>query len=176
MFAFKAPNAYDELLSCQMQSVDYWPVEDIFWFSEAGLGIKLERRRHFEVLQGRVERATEHSVEYDLFSSVDVTIEPGARFVVPTGVFTNMSVDLCAIIKEKSGLAARGIGVGGGVIDADYKKEWGVILRNFGDSAFNVVRGLKIAQFKIEVIPVVNVVGVTLLTAKRDGGFGSTGA
>ena len=78
----------------------------------------------------------------------------------------------------RSGLAyKKGIDVGAGVIDEDYRGEVGVILFNFGEEDFEVAPGDRIAQLILERIatPDVEVVADLDATDRGAGGFGSTG-
>ena len=148
----------------------------------------------FELLSGKIERATLKSAAFDLFyageSPLLLSDEP---MLIPTGVRSRMDSGLCCIIKEKSGLALKGVQLFGGVIDADYRDEWQVIarypahcyvseddghLRNrVGKLTFTIEPGMKIAQFLIVQLPSVELIGsgINILSIIRDGGFGSTG-
>ncbi len=85
----------------------------------------------FELMSGTIVKETKDSAAFDLFYSGTKPLLIGDMpTLVPTGVFTHFSKNLVALIKEKSGLALKGLEVKGGVIDADYRKEWGVIARN----------------------------------------------
>lgn len=127
--------------------------------------------------------ATELSAGADLVAAVEapVTLEPGGRTIVPTGLAIAPPAGYEAQVRPRSGLAARhGITVlnSPGTIDADYRGEVGVILINHGDAPFTVERGMRIAQ--IIIAPVVT--AAWRETAELDGtergagGFGSTGA
>lgn len=126
--------------------------------------------------------ATEQSAGADLLAAIDedVTIEPGKRAIVPTGIALALPVNFEAQVRPRSGLAAKnGVTVLNtpGTIDADYRGEVKVILANFGDEPFVVERGMRIAQ--VIFAPVVqaqwNVVEDLEATARGAGGFGSTG-
>lgn len=161
--------------------------EDIFYFEDETFHALLtaypetfakclEYRRRFEVVSGIVERGTLYSVGYDLFCAEPhrIHLKPFETRALSTGVRSIMSPDLCAIVKEKSGLALKGLRVGGGVIDADYRDEWKVICTAF--EPLFIDPGAKLAQFKIEVVPIIDLVGVRFKNVQRTGGFGSTGA
>lgn len=140
----------------------------------------------FQLLQGRIECATRGSACFDLFATEEVTFEPGQTIAIPTGVFTEFDRGLRAIIKERSGLALKKeLHVHGGVIDSDYRDEWKVIAQwnpwHVWDDQNEVVSytikpGDKIAQFKLEEIPIVDYVGsgIVFNDQVRAGGFGST--
>ena len=81
-------------------------------------------------------------------------------------------------IAPRSGLALQcGIDVGGGVIDADYRGEVGVILFNHSDEDYHVKQGDRIAQLILEKIicPAIEQVDQLDETQRQTGGFGSTG-
>ena len=125
---------------------------------------------------------TDHAAGMDLMAALtaDLTLPPGGRAVVPTGLAIALPEGFEAQVRPRSGLAARhGITVlnAPGTIDADYRGEVGVILINHGDAPFVVSRGMRIAQ--MVVAPVVRAVWQESddldQTARGAGGFGSTG-
>ena len=125
---------------------------------------------------------TEHSAGMDLEAAIDisVTLKPGDRAIVPTGLAIALPAGYEAQIRPRSGLAAKnGVTVLNtpGTIDADYRGEIKVILINLGTEAFTVERGMRIAQMVIAVYSRVawNAVESLDETARGDGGFGSTG-
>lgn len=117
----------------------------------------------------------------DLRSAADITLEPGQRAMVPTGLALAIPEGYAGFVQPRSGLAAKhGIGVvnGPGLIDSGYRGEVKVILINFDDSeAFTIVRGDKIAQLVIQKVEkaVFRAVEELSDTKRGDGGFGSTG-
>jgi dUTP pyrophosphatase len=128
------------------------------------------------------EYATADSAGVDLLAAVgeDVTLAPGARALVPTGMAIALPSGYEAQVRPRSGLALRdGVTVlnSPGTVDADYRGEVGVILANLGDAPFTVTRGMRIAQ--MVVAPVARLAWVeaeTLPESDRGaGGFGSTG-
>jgi dUTP pyrophosphatase len=109
-----------------------------------------------------------------------VTIAPGQRAVIPTGIAIALPPHLEAQVRPRSGLAARhGIGVlnAPGTIDADYRGEIQVILVNFGAEPFEVARGHRIAQMIVAPVLRARLVEVASLNAtpRGEAGFGSTG-
>ncbi len=125
---------------------------------------------------------SEHAAGLDLRAAVaePLVLEPGARALVPTGLALALPAGYEAQVRSRSGLALRhGITVlnSPGTIDADYRGEVGVVLANFGDEAFSVARGDRIAQ--LVVAPVTRVTWRPqddLADSRRGaGGFGSTG-
>jgi dUTP pyrophosphatase len=128
--------------------------------------------------------ATDGSAAMDLRACVEgvVTIQPGHRLLVGTGIALNMmDPGLVAIVASRSGLSLKhGVRVaqGIGVIDSDYHGEIGVILANDGDKPFNIEPGDRIAQLMFQ--PVVQVAlhftdEFSIETGRGTGGFGSTG-
>ena len=113
-------------------------------------------------------------------ANAPVTIAPGARAQIPTGIAIALPPGTEGQVRPRSGLAARhGITVlnSPGTIDADYRGELQIILINLGAESFSVTRGLRIAQ--LVVAPVLRVslreVEELGLTPRGGGGFGSTG-
>jgi len=110
-----------------------------------------------------------------------VTLAPGARALIPTGVAIALPPGMEAQVRPRSGLAARhGVTVlnSPGTIDADYRGELQVILVNLGDESFFIGRGMRIAQLIIAPVARARLreVGKLDLTPRGDTGFGSTGA
>ena len=118
----------------------------------------------------------------DLCAAVrdDLTLQPGARALVPTGIAIALPPGYEAQIRPRSGLALKhGVTCLNtpGTIDADYRGPVGVILANLGSEPFVIRRGDRIAQ--MVVAPVVQAafepVAELPATVRGDGGFGSTG-
>jgi dUTP pyrophosphatase len=125
---------------------------------------------------------SEHASGMDLLAAVEelVTIEPGARAIVPTGLFVAVPPGYEAQVRARSGLAIKkGICVlnGPGTVDADYRGEVGVILGNLGEAPFVVERGMRVAQMVICPVVKVDLRQVEKLseTERGAGGFGSSG-
>jgi len=110
-----------------------------------------------------------------------LTLAPGARALIPTGIAIALPPGVEAQVRARSGLALRhGIGVlnAPGTIDADYRGEIGVILVNHGEAPFVVERGARIAQLVIARHETIAWEEVERLPESGRGarGFGSTGA
>ncbi len=128
------------------------------------------------------EYASAASAGMDLAAAVGepLTIVPGGRALVPTGIAVALPQGFEAQVRPRSGLALEhGLSVlnAPGTIDADYRGEIGVILANFGGQAFTVERGMRIAQLVVAPVARVAWRPVEALpdSARRQGGFGSTG-
>lgn len=128
------------------------------------------------------EQATPGSSGVDLFAAVshDLTLDPGARALVPTGIAVSIPVGFEWQIRPRSGLALKhGVTVlnSPGTVDSDYRGPVGVILVNLGESPFVIHRGDRIAQAVLaRVNPQVLSPAVSLSDTERGGGgFGHTG-
>lgn len=127
--------------------------------------------------------ATPGSAAADLRAALEapVTLAPGARVLIPTGLAIEPErTDVAAILCARSGLASKkGIALanGIGVVDSDYRGEIKVALVNLSDQPFTVENGERIAQMMF--VPVFTA-AFSEAEALRDtergaGGFGSTG-
>ena len=116
----------------------------------------------------------------DIRSIEELTIAPGARALVHTGLVMMLPPGYEAQVRPRSGLALKnGVTVLNtpGTIDEGYRGEIGVILANFGTEPFKVERGAKIAQIVIAPCTRASIVECETVddTARGTGGFGSTG-
>ncbi len=126
--------------------------------------------------------ATALSAGMDLLAAVEaeVTLAPGERRLVPSGIAIALPAGVEAQVRPRSGLALKhGITVlnAPGTIDADYRGEIGVILINLGQEPFTIQRGDRIAQLVIAAHAQARWRVVEALddSARGAGGFGSTG-
>lgn len=114
----------------------------------------------------------------DLACAETVTIGPGERRLVPTGLAIEIPPGYYGRVAPRSGLAVRhGIDTLAGVIDADYRGEILVLLVNLGAEPVSFSPGDRIAQLIIEqAAPTEYSFSEDLgSTHRSDGGFGSTG-
>jgi len=125
---------------------------------------------------------TEHAAGMDIRAAVrePLTLAPGERVLVPTGLRIALPPGMEAQIRPRSGLALKhGILLPNspGTIDADYRGEIRIILANFGQEPFTVQRGDRIAQMVIASVTQVEWVLTDSLdeTPRGEGGFGHTG-
>jgi dUTP pyrophosphatase len=145
------------------------------------VAIRVRRLPHGEDLS-LPAYATAGAAGMDLLAAVTepVTIAPGQRSLIPTGLAIALPPGYELQIRPRSGLALRhGIVLPNspGTIDEDYRGELQVILLNTGDTPFVVERGARIAQAVLA--PVVrarwHAVDSLDATHRNEGGFGSTG-
>lgn len=109
-----------------------------------------------------------------------VTLKPGQRALIPTGLYVQLPQGYECQIRPRSGLALKhGLSIvnSPGTVDADYRGEIGVVLINHGQEDFVVNDGERICQMVITTYTKVEWEQTTLLdTTKREtGGFGHTG-
>ena len=124
--------------------------------------------------------ATSGSAGMDVVSAEDVTIAPGARHAVVTGLSVAIPQGFEIQVRPRSGLAFKhGITVPNtpGTIDSDYRGELRVLLINHGSEDFAIARGDRVAQ--LVLAPVVQAAWSEVeeldATQRGAGGFGSTG-
>ena len=127
-------------------------------------------------------RATSGAAGMDLCACLEapITLAPGARALVPTGLAIALPAHHEGQVRPRSGLAAKhGITVlnAPGTIDEDYRGEVKVILVNLGGEPFVIAHGERIAQLVVAPVTQVDVELVDALdeTPRGAGGFGSTG-
>lgn len=124
--------------------------------------------------------ATDGAAGMDVVSAEDVTIAPGGRHAVATGLSVAIPVGFEIQVRPRSGLALKhGISVPNapGTVDSDYRGEVKVILINHGAEAFDIRRGDRVAQLVLAPVTRASWIEVEELdeTARGEGGFGSTG-
>ena len=126
--------------------------------------------------------STEHSAGMDVRAAIDmpVTIMPGERKLIPTGLRVQLPDGYELQMRPRSGLALkRGVTLlnSPGTIDADFRGEIGVIIINHSDEPFIIERGDRIAQLMIVATPSVTLHNTDHLEDSPRGtrGFGSSG-
>ncbi len=112
--------------------------------------------------------------------AADVTLSPGERTLVPTGLALAIPAGFEGQVRPRSGLALKkGVSLvnSPGTIDADYRGEVGIIIINHGQEAVTIAPGERIAQ--LIIAPVVRAEFVEMeeldATRRNAGGFGHTG-
>ena len=125
-------------------------------------------------------RATSGSAGFDIASAEEGVLEPGARRLFATGFAVAIPEGYEMQIRPRSGLALRhGVTLPNtpATIDSDYRGELKVALMNLGQEAFEVTRGMRIAQIVVARVEPAEFRTVENLpsTERGAGGFGSTG-
>jgi dUTP pyrophosphatase len=114
----------------------------------------------------------------DLRAAEDVTLGPGERTAVATGLHVAIPPGHVGLVWPRSGLAVKhGLDTLAGVVDSDYRGEVRVVLVNHGRDPVVLARGDRIAQLLIQRVERADFKRVESLetTSRGTGGFGSTG-
>ncbi|PZP01387.1 MAG: dUTP diphosphatase [Corynebacterium urealyticum] len=129
-------------------------------------------------------RAHPEDAGIDLYSAEDITLNPGQRSLVGTGIAMAVPVGKVGLVHPRSGLAVKkGLSIvnAPGTIDAGYRGEVKVNLINLDpQETISISRGERIAQLLIQEVSLCDVVAVDSIeqlgeTARGTGGHGSTG-
>lgn len=114
---------------------------------------------------------------FDLCSSDYYSIPAYGQALVSTGLKLIIPTNHVGLIWDKSGLANEGITTMGGVIDANYRGEIKVIIKNLSEDIFNIIPGQKIAQLIIQKVTNCQIQETKIddETDRNDNGFGSSG-
>lgn len=125
---------------------------------------------------------TEGSAGMDIKAYLEepVTLKPGKRALIPTGLFMEIPEGFEVQIRARSGLAVKhGIGLtnGIGTIDSDYRGEIKVSLINWGEEDFTINNGERIAQMVVSRYEKAKLEKAEVIseTTRGSGGFGHTG-
>lgn len=122
-------------------------------------------------------RAHPDDAGLDLYGLEDADIAPGEGRVLRTGVAAAVPAGHVGLVCDRSSMAKRGLKTAGGVIDAGYRGELGVVVWNISRETQRVKRGERVGQLLI--VPVATPAPVERedlgQTARGTGGFGSTG-
>lgn len=123
--------------------------------------------------------AHEGDAAFDLYSTEEVVVWPGRRYVFQIGIASEFTSGWYISIRGKSGLALKyGIDVLAGVIDAGYRGEWGVVVVNLGDQPWQIEVGDKVAQASLLPLPQqakIEEIKDLSSSERGKGGFGSSG-
>lgn len=124
-----------------------------------------------------LKRGTDQSAGYELLAVEDIIILPNEQTLIKINVFTEIEPGYVGIVKEKSGNSLkRSIRVHAGVIDSDYRGEWGVVISNGSNVNVEIKKGQSIAQVIFLQLPIVEFEIVDKVeVSQRSGGYGSTG-
>lgn len=147
--------------------------------SQNSVPVPVRRLEHFAGLE-LPAYASAGAAGMDVLAAEDVTLQPGARHGVATGLAVAIPPGFEIQVRPRSGLALKhGISIPNtpGTIDSDYRGELKVILINHGDAPFEVARGDRIAQLVLAPVTRASWLPVEELdeTTRGEGGFGSTG-
>lgn len=125
--------------------------------------------------------AHEGDAGLDLYSAIDVTMKPGERAPIPTGIAVAIPDGFAGFVQPRSGRAMKeGLGLANspGLIDSGYRGEIKVAAVNLDvDQPLHIRRGEKIAQMVVVPVALVDLIEVQELppSSRGAGGFGSSG-
>ena len=114
----------------------------------------------------------------DLYSCEQRTLEQGEPYLFKLGFSSMFDEGFVGLIQDRSSMGLRGVRTLGGVVDAGYRGEWGVILINLTEKEVLINKGDKIAQVLFLPVVQAQVFGEesrTPSSSRGSGGFGSTG-
>ena len=129
------------------------------------------------------QRAHGYDAGADLFAwfededTTKIEIYPGEQKLVDTGVAVKIPNGYAGFVYNRSSQGKKGISIphSVGIIDAEYRGNIKVILKNLGEDPYTIMRGDRIAQLVIQRVELVNFTDIWNDTARGQGGFGSTG-
>ncbi len=123
------------------------------------------------------ERKHEEDAGLDLYSCEEVEILPNEIKTISTGIAIEIPKGYFGLIKDRSGLATKGLHVLAGVIDSNYRGEVKVVLINLSKEKIKIEKNSRIAQLIIIPYLKVNIQEVEELsqTERGEKGFGSSG-
>lgn len=115
---------------------------------------------------------------FDLYAAKTITIQPGERISIPSGLRMEIPYGFVGFIWDKSGLSHKhGLKTFGGVVDAGYRGEVMIGIMNLGAEPYTFEKNHKVAQISIQRREEIKIEEVEELSdsARGEGGFGSTG-
>jgi len=143
----------------------------------------LKNKLRVKSLGGKIPTKAHKTDEgYDLYSNENIAIRPGETVKISTGICLGLPEGYWAKIYDRSSMAAKGLLVGGGVIDMGYRGEVLVCMTNLSngleDDTYLINKGDKIAQFVLKRHNHKDIVEVDSLdeTERGEKGFGSSGS
>ena len=122
--------------------------------------------------------AHEDDAGMDFYASEKVTLKPGERKIISTGISMAIPKGYVGLIWDKSGISAKnGVTTLAGVIDSIYRGEVKIVMFNTSSEAYTFEKGKKVAQMLIQSIEQKKIIEVDELeeTSRGELGFGSTG-
>lgn len=142
--------------------------------------VRLDHGRDIDLPAYETHEAAGMDLRAAVPARTPLTLAPGERALVPTGLVLEIPAGFEAQVRPRSGLAFRhGVTCLNtpGTIDSDYRGEVKVLLVNLGHDPFVVERGMRIAQMVVAPVTRATLEERTHLggTARGAGGFGSTG-
>lgn len=142
--------------------------------------IRFKKLEHFKGELPQYETAYAAGLDVRACIDQEITIQPGARELIPTGLAVEIPRGFEMQVRPRSGLAIKkGLGIvnAPGTVDADYRGEIKIIVINFGQQPITIQDQDRIAQFVIAPVVHAEIEEALELgeTERGAGGFGSTG-
>ncbi len=146
--------------------------------------VKVQTLSHFDASFELPFYATEGAAGADIRASMpekaSITVKPGQRLLVPTGLSMEIPLGYEVQVRPRSGLSLKSpllIVNAPGTIDCDYRGEVNIIIANFGTEDYVIEHGLRIAQLVLAPVTQAKFTLTDSLssTERGAGGFGSTG-
>lgn len=142
--------------------------------------VLIEYLPSYDVVEwGELKQAYEGDAGFDVRAVEDTLIEPHTWALIKLGIKSSIPVGYEVQLRSRSGLSLKeGLFLlnGVGTIDCNYRGEWGAIVANFSGSPYRVLRGDRIAQAVVQMLPTVTITrGLVDVTSRGSKGFGSSG-
>ena len=117
------------------------------------------------------------SAGYDVFAVEDMLIHPMQTKVVKLGFAAEFDPEYVAYLWPRSGMSVLGAQRTAGVIDADYREEWGIVLTNIAIADIVIKPGNRVGQIVFHRIehPMIETCTELVMPSDRGSGFGSSG-
>jgi dUTP pyrophosphatase len=192
MFSHYTAKSYLVIFSIQI-IIWYYPITTLLFISSMYLvNTLLEGEGETPIILNACDpdakipvRGSSHSAGLDLYCcSEDIVLEPNTRHLISTGLkLVSCPENVYLRIAPRSGLSCKGIDVGAGVVDRDYRGEIKILIINNGKDNFTISKHSRIAQMVCEKILYPNVIvqglgkdetSQPLVKTRGEGGFGST--
>jgi dUTP pyrophosphatase len=122
-------------------------------------------------------KATNYAAGFDIASAERYELAPGESHLFKTGLSSSIDEGYCVVLFDRSGMGAKkNIHRLAGVIDSDYRGEWGVCLINLSKNAHIINEGDNIIQGLVITVPELSIVEVQSLdeTERGNKGYGSS--
>ncbi len=119
----------------------------------------------------------EDDAAFGVFSIEERVLRPMEIHIFETGISSQIPENCYVSIRDRSSMAAKGLHVLGGVIDAGYRGEWKIIIINLSNKNYKIKIGDKIAQGILQnsIRPIILKAKILDTTTRGINGFGSTG-
>ncbi len=148
-----------------------------FGSSEYNLNMKLKiKKLHSDAVFPSYAKKGDAGM--DIFASETLTLNPGERGLVKTGISMEFPEGYVFLVWDKSGISTKGgVTTIAGVIDSGYRGELQIAVINLGQEPYTFEKGKKVAQGLIQPIVQAEIEEVSELSdsSRGEGGFGSTG-